>query len=231
MSARDRRAMIDRSSMLSGQSDNVSNLSEADAAFYGAVGKIDQQNGSIKRTQFGAFRITAKGLELTGDPNQNDWQELGKYLFFVEAAIQWLIGDWLVYGQDVAWGDATLLAEQFERNPHTFHNYMSVCRTVDISRRRDDLSFGHHEAVAKLSPDEQVQALAHAAKTGMGVADFRRWLRGEPDRPSLPSASPAVDKSLKFIYRVKLAVNRAQPYERKQVAASLRALADELDAE
>jgi len=57
-------------------------------------------------------------------------------------------------------------------------NYGSVGRSFDdVSRRRKDLSFSHHESVAALAPDEQEQWLDEAERHGLTVNQLRSELR------------------------------------------------------
>ena len=49
----------------------------------------------------------------------------------------------------------------------SLRNIVSVCTRVELSRRRDNLTFSHHEAVARLSPPEQSRWLDKAAEQGL----------------------------------------------------------------
>lgn len=133
------------------------------------------------------FQFTSKGLIAPSTIDQETWEQVGNLLFKLEGSIQWLIGDWLVYGVDLKYGDIPRIAASLGRDEKTLRNYMTVSREVDMSRRRDNLSFGHHEAVASLQPYKQTQALDYASQKGLSVADFRKWLRGDttPDLPQL----------------------------------------------
>ena len=42
---------------------------------------------------------TRVGLVVTGNPTVKEWGEFGSKIRAVDVAIQWLIGDWLNYGE------------------------------------------------------------------------------------------------------------------------------------
>jgi hypothetical protein len=119
------------------------------------------------------------------------WNQVGKLLFRLEGSIQWLIGDWVVYGEG-RYGDIKKIAEIFGRKPETLYNYASVSRSIETSRRREVLSFGHHYEVIGLEPDEQDEALTYAVEHNLSVAAFRKLLRGDGSKPS-PTLSGGLD--------------------------------------
>jgi len=175
MSSR-RRAEIDRNATFDEDETPPVTVKDADAALYGALARVDGKRKAVERTRFGAFKITPKGLEIGEGAQQKDWDEAGQFIFQVESGIQWLIGDWLVYGDQVGWGETSILAEQLGRKTKTLIEYAYVARNVQLSIRMDNLSFGHHQLVAPLPHDEQVSTLAYAAEHGLSIAAFRKLL-------------------------------------------------------
>ncbi len=136
------------------------------------------------------FQLTPTGLIAPEQVSYEAWAQLGHLIFRLEGSIQWLIGDWLAYGVELRYGEMPKIAEQFGRDEKTLHNYKQICQKVESTRRRVDLSFGHHEAVQGLSPSQQISALAYAAEKGLSVADFRKWLRGS--KPALADRQPTI---------------------------------------
>lgn len=55
----------------------------------------------------------------------------------------------------------------------TLRNFVRVARKVESSRRRDDLSFGHHDAVAAQEPEDQTRWLQRAVQNGWSVMQLR----------------------------------------------------------
>jgi hypothetical protein len=125
------------------------------------------------------FRFTPKGLIAPPNMNPESWEQVGNLLFKLEGSIQWLIGDWLVYGEDLDYGDIPKIAKAMGKDEKTLRNYMSISRAVKMSERHDQLSYGHHEVIMKLKlPGEQKEALAYAAEHELSVAAFRKLVRG-----------------------------------------------------
>ena len=90
--------------------------------------------------------------QLPNDLSYEDWRHYGKTLTQMHGAIQWALGDWWVHGEhkygkrvkalrDGAFGTYAI---------QTLKNFGWVAKHVETSRRRDVLTFGHHEAVAAL---------------------------------------------------------------------------------
>jgi hypothetical protein len=84
------------------------------------------------------------------------WASVGKIFGRATTSMRWLLGDWWAFGK-FDYGDKcrALAASGIDLDAHTLTNYSSVCRAFStMSRRRDILSFGHHEAVRTLSARE-----------------------------------------------------------------------------
>jgi N6-adenosine-specific RNA methylase IME4 len=69
---------------------------------------------------------------------------------------------------------AQAVDETEERN---WRNYKWVSAAVELSRRRDNLSFGHHQVVAPLNPEEQEYWLEEAETEGMTRNDLRHAIK------------------------------------------------------
>ena len=103
------------------------------------------------------FKPTATGLVISGEPSYKVWEEYGRKLQFIEGAIQWLIGDWLNYGER-KWGEMYAQAVD-ETQAITWRNYKWVAGAVELSTRVDNLSWTHHREVAHLSRESQEKYL------------------------------------------------------------------------
>lgn len=91
------------------------------------------------------------------------WSEVVRRLKNAEKSIQWWLGDALKFGER-KYGE--MYAQALEETDYAYGslaNMAYVAGRVDVSRRREDLSFAHHQAVAPLSPEEQEERLAEAA--------------------------------------------------------------------
>lgn len=158
------------------------------------------------------FRVTSVGFESLEGIDAETWQKVGDALLYLEGSIQWLIGDWLAFGENIGYGDATRIAEQVGREAKTLHNWAWVARTIEFSLRRENLSFTHHkiiveECARQEHPREARHSwLAYAAEHGLSVRELKQAIRahGTPDAigqteaaaPALAddvSATPEVD--------------------------------------
>lgn len=134
--------------------------------------------------------IAATGLTIVDDLDFDVWAEYSEALARVEGALTWALGDWVVFGHD-HYGEARTnkVAEHCGLSEKTVRNAASVCRRVPIDRRRPELSFGHHEAVAAKAPVEQDAWLQLAVDEGLSVYGLRD--RISADR-GLPSGGPDI---------------------------------------
>lgn len=122
------------------------------------------------------FQLTPTGLIAPETMTEESWTDLGHLLFRLEGSIQWLIGDWLVYGAELQYGDITQIAQAMGRDPTTFIEYAHVCRKVQLLVRTNTLSYSHHKMVAPYKPEDQRGLLDYAAENGLSLRQFRAWL-------------------------------------------------------
>jgi hypothetical protein len=118
---------------------------------------VEQTNDASPIAQ-GLVGYGPLGLAISDQLTFEEWQAAGETLKRMEGAIQWWVGDWLVYGE-CKWGemysqalDATSKAYQ------TLANYKYVAEKFQFSRRRENLTWGHHEAVAGLDNPKRLLA-------------------------------------------------------------------------
>ncbi len=75
---------------------------------------------------------------------------------------------------------ATSIFEPTTWSVKTFQNNASVCRRIDASRRRDELSYSHHAEVAYLEEaDDQDRYLQIAIDNVLGVRQLRELIRDD----------------------------------------------------
>ncbi|HEV3046257.1 MAG TPA: hypothetical protein VGY13_02750 [Solirubrobacteraceae bacterium] len=101
----------------------------------------------------------------------------GRRIGVVGRCIQWLLGDWIAYG-NAKFGERYARASQITGyDPQTLMNMVYVATRFAISRRRENLSWSHHETLAALDQGEQDRWLDEAAAHRWSVADLRMMLR------------------------------------------------------
>jgi len=105
------------------------------------------------------------------------WVTAGRQLGAIGRASQWWIGDWLLYG-NARWGEKYAEAAKITGyDVGSLRNMASLASQFDSSRRRDNLTWSHHAAVASLAPEVQESWLDRAIAARMSVADVRAALR------------------------------------------------------
>ena len=127
----------------------------------GATGVAIAADGSLVAFD---YRLTGIGLDPNALSGQRaDWERLGQLLFRFDRSLQWLIGDWLLQGENNRWGKHEEIAAELGLQVKTLYDYRYVARHVDFSVRTELLSFGHHKLVAQLEPSLQRRWLKRAA--------------------------------------------------------------------
>jgi site-specific DNA-methyltransferase (adenine-specific) len=109
------------------------------------------------------FRLEAPRLLPVGIPTRDEWLQCLHYLMHLERHIHFWLGDLMVYGED-RWGEVVVrhMVEATGYHYETLRNLKWVASSVHVSRRRQTLSFAHHQEAAKLPPAQQQLVLARA---------------------------------------------------------------------
>lgn len=105
------------------------------------------------------------------------WAAAGRRIGMVGRCVQWLLGDWIAYGNSKFGEKYSRAAEITGYDPQSLMNMVYVASRFQISRRRENLSWSHHEAIASLEADDQEHWLDLALEHSWSVADLRMMLR------------------------------------------------------
>lgn len=133
------------------------------------------------------FRIHRVGVAIDGHIDQRTWYEFGKLLQQVDYARDWVIADWLAFGEH-EYGDKiyATAARLLGKSARTWEDYAYIARNVGISERSEILPALLHRPVARFSddPERQRKLIAIAEQYGLSKLDFEAvielYLRGEP---------------------------------------------------
>jgi hypothetical protein len=157
----------------------------------------------------GAVTLAAKGVETRRRPGATfsiawtpsedidvrEWVRAGKRLGAMTRCSQWWLGDWVRYGTG-RWGEKYKEAARISGyDIKTLRNIAYVAEQIEVSRRRDDLTWSHHAEVCGLEPEEQDKWLEVAAAQRMSVADLRIELRGAR-REEDPAGQPKSESKM-----------------------------------
>lgn len=122
-----------------------------------------------------------------------EWASVGRRIGVVGRSVQWLLGDWITYG-NAKFGERYSRASKITGyDTQTLMNMVYVASRFAISRRREMLSWSHHETLAAVEPEEQDHWLDEAERHHWSVSDLRTMLRlarkasrhGEPEEEEL----------------------------------------------
>lgn len=119
------------------------------------------------------FRASARGVEVVGEPSRDHVKRALEQLIAAERFTWWAIGDILAW-EHQARGDTKALCEELGVDYGAASNAKGVSRRTEVSRRRETLSFGHHQEVASLEEDEQDKLLDEAESEGYSQKQLRR---------------------------------------------------------
>jgi hypothetical protein len=154
---------------------------------------VSETNGSTPA----ARRSVAKhplGIELVvwippkDDLEHHEWMLIGRHLGTISRCSQWWLGDWVSYGT-ARWGEKySDAARATGYDSRSLANMVSVAHAFPPSRRRDNLTWSHHAALAGLTPSEQDKWLDRAGAERLSVADLRTELRSQR-RLAVPSSN------------------------------------------
>lgn len=104
------------------------------------------------------FKLHRTGLQIEDWVDQRTWYEFGKLLQQADYSWEWLVADWLAFG-DHKYGDQVykLAARLLGKSPRTWEDYAYIARNVRISERSEILPVLSHKPVARFSDDRELQ--------------------------------------------------------------------------
>ena len=133
-------------------------------------------------------RVTETGLCIDAELTFEQWCDIGRKVGRVARTSLFLVGDWLIYGQD-SWNNGQrfekMAEEQRERyveamkdtglELRTLMDAAYVARNVPYKQRRPHLTFEHHKTVAKVKDEhEREEWLKKADKHGLSTRRLRK---------------------------------------------------------
>ena len=119
-----------------------------------------------------------KGLTFPPDLPYERYEAIGALLRFAGDAINWYVGDWLLYGEHTYGDKYHQAAEVIGLAPQTLMNLRSVAARVPPQRRRLSVKHSHHAEVAALPPNDQRHLLKRAETENLSKMELRRIVRG-----------------------------------------------------
>lgn len=166
------------------------------------------------------FQLSQRGIDPASFQDDEDmwWNTLG-WLFELEGKLSLFIGDLLV-GMDIKYGVSyEAIAERFGYEVKTLYNYHHICKHVDFSLRKENLSMSHYNLVTGKSAEMQDLYLSTASEQNWSVAKLRAFIK-EHETPILTQAAPTYQTAIDRIARAAKGLSaqkyNAMPTEEKQ---------------
>ncbi len=218
---------------------HVKSLREASDGGYGTPDQSALAISTEDRLTVNGFRLTKYGA-FWGDvvPTEADWFNTLDIAFDFESGLQWIFGDLVAFGLNLGYGKiqqaVEVIAARYERQASTLHNYAMVCRAFpeEISRCRENLSFGHYQSVASIDDIEKRDLLLDKASINKwSVAKLRQQI-GTPSGRTIDT-KPMTKQFREVVSLFNTDMADIKPRKRDQYRgqiASLRKTLDELDA-
>jgi hypothetical protein len=126
-----------------------------------------------------AAELTQVGWSPSKDIGLAEWSAVGRRFGEIGRCSQWWLGDWIHYGNARFGERYTRAVKLTGYDAQSLMNMVYVASRFEISRRRENLSWSHHAALAALDIDSQEYWLSRAGSDKMSVADLRTELRGK----------------------------------------------------
>jgi hypothetical protein len=134
------------------------------------------------------WNLTSIGLQLT-DPDLpfSRFTDLCWMLGRMHEAVRFAIGDAILLGEQLYGDECHQAIEEMNLSEDARQEYTRVALRVPRSRRRKNLSWSHHRAVAALPPAEQKEWLRRCSDEHMSHHQLRDELRNgaEPQQSNV----------------------------------------------
>lgn len=134
---------------------------------------------------FGSIILTATGMQVSGRPSLTEYEAAGMFIQRTHAASGFWLGDWLRYGDSRDdWRERLSQIQDIGISEKTAKNVRAIA-AIDPSRRRDDVDFSAHDAVAGMAGPDQEHWLERAHAEGWTVRELRLEIRASKRRKVL----------------------------------------------
>lgn len=166
-----------------------------------------QADGSIV---IGPWRLSATGIVPVGPIAPDDIERFTKFLEQMRKASQWWLADHALNFAGQHGEKWDVLAQQTGYSQKTIANLAYVAKSIEISRRRENLSFSVHAEVAAQPPDLQTLYLDMAERERLTSRTLRARILGI--EPPGRTSHPLVSRDIKARFgQVMQALSRGRP--------------------
>lgn len=154
----------------------MSGLRVAEAVTIGALGR---DTSSPKRQLTPPVTLTPVSWAPSREFGLREWIQHGQRLGTIGRACAWWIGDWLRYGNAKHGEKYSRAARITGYDAKSLMNMVYVATRFEVSRRRENLSWSHHAAIASLDVHQQERWLDFSERQGLSVHCLRLELASQ----------------------------------------------------
>lgn len=127
------------------------------------------EHSDMPAPDYTPYTMTETQLVLPPDLPYEEWVEIGERFNRVGKSLQWLIGDWLNFGENTYPDMYSQAIELTGYSKQSLQNMKWVASRIHPSHRRESVHWSLHAEVAALPPSEQTYWLE--------CADVERWTK------------------------------------------------------
>lgn len=149
---------------------------------------VQDISGIMEQGQFQWGIVSATGIALKDETPEKEWhritEEVCRIFEFTgkkHAQAAMMLGDLLKFGEEKyseSYANVIDATRDYMRvQIKTLTNWAWIAGKIAPSRRRENLTLGHHEAVARLAIEDQDKFLTLAETEGFNVKELRRAIR------------------------------------------------------
>ncbi len=182
----------------------------------------------------GNFRISKTGLQIADGVEADEWQAFGQHIRTMETSIQWIIGDWLAYGERQYGKTYQEVADLTGYSYGVLQNLVWVAKQFDFSYRYENLSHTHHQIALSLCEGEASKAmqwLERASTEGWSVKRMADEIKGVPPTP--PPHDTKIPKfwadMTTFLSKQRKLASRVGDAEREEMIRGLHILIEQIE--
>ena len=186
--------------------------------------KLDDGKLTYKR-----FVLSPTGLEIPDDVAVDEWNDAAGFLFSLDSALAWWIGDLLVCAERNWKYTYDAAAKAYGKEIDTLYHYANTARSVKVWIRNPEISFSHHRLIAHLEEDEQREWLTKAAVGKWTLKQMRDEMSIKRGGNRDSDVVAKFYKSLQNVYKKPFA--SASPAEKMQMIGLLEQTLERLRSE
>ena len=125
-------------------------------------------------------------------PSLDQWADDGRGYIRNYSDLPWKLGSWLSYGEE-HWGQECYgaLPDAPVHALESLRNFIWVHDNVPVHVRRSELSWSHHQIIAKLDMAQQTMWLGRCVDEGWTVREFREQVSPKKEIAAAPKEEEA----------------------------------------